>query len=58
MTIIQYFRLTGLSSKDDDIERITCKHAGDLLHKFCGMCKHKFPLWLCFDCIRESIGNK
>ena len=37
----EYFeQLTGRSPEDDDLERVNCDRAGEILHYSCGWCDH------------------
>ena len=56
-TDVDYFEMTGLPPKNDDLERLNCEHAGKTGRYFCGYCReHQKPRNTCgcIDIIRDE----
>jgi len=48
MTSQEYKEAFGKEPENDDIERATCKEAGQSGHYFCGVCSvHNKPRFMC-----------
>ena len=49
MTRVGFFMRTRRWPKDDDLDRVNCRHAGRIGHMCCGWCKkHRAPMFQCF----------
>lgn len=50
MDAAEFERWTGRPPKDDDLERVNCPLAGQLMHWCCGWCdEHGTPVFSCVD---------
>jgi len=48
ITYVQFFKATGHTPVNDDLERVNCEKAGEFGHMSCGWCEeHNQPEFYC-----------
>lgn len=59
-TIAEFVAATGREPTDDDMDRVNCDSAGDIMHMCCGWCAvHDKPMFDChYYCHRREFVAK
>lgn len=51
MTEQDFLTKTGHKPTHDDLDRVNCQLAGQIGHKYCGVCEHGLPKFeVCYQC--------